>query len=232
MNKLNHSTLGNIVIVENVRARRVTMRVRDGEIIACIPVGMNMNELTVVIDENEKKLQTLLQKVVPPIMFKSGFEKSSNGLTIRIIEHSEKSTIVRYKGNVLSILCPLNSDYKSKELQSKIKVGLERGLKYYGKHFLPGKVSQLAKLHNIEIKEVKVTGSRSKWGSCNSKRIINLSCFSLFLPPHLLEYLILHELTHTFEMNHSPRFYAKLNQLCGGNHEMLKKELKGEKMLF
>lgn len=232
MNKLNHSTLGNIVVVENVRARRVTMRVRDGVIVASIPVGMNVNELATVIDENEKKLHILLQKAVPPLLFKYGYEKSSNGLTIRIVEHSERSTLVRYRENVLSIVCPLNSDYSSKELQTKIKVGLERGLKYYGKHFLPGKVSQLAKLHNIEIKEVKVTGSRSKWGSCNSKRIINLSCFSLLLPPHLLDYLILHELTHTFEMNHSSRFYAKLNQLCGGKHEMLKKELKKEKMLF
>lgn len=232
MNKLNHSTLGNIVVVENVRARRVTMRVRDGAIVASIPVGMDVNELTSVIDENEKKLRTLLQKAATPLLFKSGFERCSNGLTIRIIEHTEKSTLVRYRDNVLSIVCPLNSDYTSKELQTKIKVGLERGLKYYGKHFLPSKVNQWAKQHNIEIKEVKVTGSRSKWGSCNSKRIINLSCFSLLLPPQLLDYLILHELTHTFEMNHSPRFYAKLNQLCGGKHEMLKMQLKKEKMLF
>lgn len=232
MNKLNHSTLGNIVVVENVRARRVTMRVRDGVIVASIPVGMNVDELAAIIDENEKKLHTLKQKAIPTLLLRCGYEKSSNGLTIRIVEHSEKSTLVRYRDNVLSIVCPHNSDYNSKELQTKIKVGLERGLKYYGKHFLPGKVNQLAKQHNIEIKEVKVTGSRSKWGSCNSKRIINLSCFSLLLPPHLLDYLILHELTHTFEMNHSSRFYAKLNQLCGGKHEMLKKELKREKMLF
>lgn len=232
MNKLNHSTLGNIVVVENVRARRVTMRVRDGVIVASIPVGMNVDELAAIIDENEKKLHTLKQKATPTLLLRCGYEKSSNGLTIRIVEHSEKSTLVRYRDNVLSIVCPHDSDYNSKELQTKIKVGLERGLKYYGKHFLPGKVNQLAKQHNIEIKEVKVTGSRSKWGSCNSKRIINLSCFSLLLPPHLLDYLILHELTHTFEMNHSPRFYAKLNQLCGGKHEMLRKELKKEKMLF
>jgi hypothetical protein len=58
------------------------------------------------------------------------------------------------------------------------------------------------------IGEVKLKYTRSRWGSCSSRRNINLSTRLLFAPQRVLDYVIVHELAHLVEMNHSSRFWA------------------------
>lgn len=58
------------------------------------------------------------------------------------------------------------------------------------------------------IGEVKLKYTRSRWGSCSSQGTINLSTRLLFAPQRVLDYVIVHELAHRLEMNHSPRFWS------------------------
>ena len=62
-------------------------------------------------------------------------------------------------------------------------------------------VTQLSP-NNVTIKDVK-----TKWGSCSSKRNLNFNAKLAMLPPHLLDYIIVHELCHIKEMNHSTKFW-------------------------
>lgn len=60
---------------------------------------------------------------------------------------------------------------------------------------------------NEEIDNIKLKNNQSNWGSCSTKRNINLSSRLLFAPMDVLDYVIIHELAHLKEMNHSPRFW-------------------------
>ena len=60
------------------------------------------------------------------------------------------------------------------------------------------------------VNRVFVKELRSRWGSCSSRRNVNLNCRLLFLPPDLVRHVMLHELCHLLEMNHSAAFYAHL----------------------
>ena len=73
---------------------------------------------------------------------------------------------------------------------------------------------------------VKITGSRGRWGSCSGTGSINLSCYLMLLPPHLMDYVLLHELSHTKEMNHGPRFWELLDSMTGGRARALRAELR------
>lgn len=91
---------------------------------------------------------------------------------------------------------------------------------------LPQLIAQLAKEHGFRYQRLNIRKSRTRWGSCSSKGTISLSLYLMRLPAHLIEYVILHELCHTIEMNHSPAFWELLNQHTDGKAKSLRKELK------
>jgi hypothetical protein len=66
---------------------------------------------------------------------------------------------------------------------------------------------------------------RSRWGSCSGSRSIRLNTRMIHLPPHLIDYVVVHELCHLKEMNHSPRFWALVSRALP-EYEALRRELR------
>jgi predicted metal-dependent hydrolase len=102
----------------------------------------------------------------------------------------------------------------------------ENELRARAKHYLPVEMQRLAQLHGFLYKQVKIRKSRTRWGSCSSKGTINLSFYLMLLPVHLIEYVLLHELCHTVEMNHSAAFWLLLDKHTEGRAKVLRKELR------
>lgn len=71
---------------------------------------------------------------------------------------------------------------------------------------------------------LKLSNTRSEWGSCNARREIRLNWRLVQLPPVLAEYVVAHEVAHLVELNHSPRFWALVEKLMPG-HAALRREL-------
>ena len=72
---------------------------------------------------------------------------------------------------------------------------------------------------------VAISNAQSRWGSCNSRGQVRLSWRLLQAPPHIINYVICHELAHLKQMNHSAKFYAVVEQLFP-NYNAAEKELK------
>lgn len=86
-----------------------------------------------------------------------------------------------------------------------------------GKHFRPAitqRVHELNQLHfQKEVKSVNLKYNSSNWGSCSTRGNINISTRLLFAPNDVIDYVIIHELTHLIEMNHSPKFWKLVKQV-------------------
>jgi hypothetical protein len=72
----------------------------------------------------------------------------------------------------------------------------------------------LAALHQLSVCRVTVRNQRSRWGSCSRRGTISLNWRLIQTPPSVRDYLILHELMHLREMNHSHRFWREVERVC------------------
>ncbi len=83
----------------------------------------------------------------------------------------------------------------------------------------------LAAKIGVETPPLTLSNAQSRWGSCNSRGEVRLSWRLLQAPPHIINYVICHELAHLKQMNHSAKFYAVLESLFP-NYKAAEKELK------
>lgn len=126
----------------------------------------------------------------------------------------------------LTLLCPTGTDFAAPERQQWLVQVLTEQLRKQARRLLPGRLNALSQAHSLPYSRVSVNSARTRWGSCSSRKSINLSLFLMLLPSHLIDYVLLHELCHTREMNHGPRFWALLNRLTGNRAIALRKELR------
>ena len=80
------------------------------------------------------------------------------------------------------------------------------------------------KTYNFQFNRVSIKDQKTCWGSCSSKKNLNFNYKILFLPQELADYIIVHELCHTEELNHSPKFWDLVAQTIP-NHKTLRKQL-------
>lgn len=86
-------------------------------------------------------------------------------------------------------------------------------------------INRHATLMNVQFKNVGITRAEKRWGSCSSNGNINFSYRMAMLPDHLVEYIVVHELVHILEMNHSRNFWNKV-QYYYSNYLFARDELK------
>lgn len=99
-------------------------------------------------------------------------------------------------------------------------------LRLFARSYLPKRLYELAASVGIDVSGVTIKNLSSRWGSCSTRRHINLSLWLMLAPPRLIDYVMYHELTHVSEMNHGPRFWALLDTYTEGCARQLDREMK------
>lgn len=81
---------------------------------------------------------------------------------------------------------------------------------------ISGAVERWGDTMGLRPKRVQVRDQRSKWGACTARGTVTLNWRLIKAPPEVLEYVVIHELAHLRELNHSPRFWAIVEAHCPG----------------
>jgi len=97
--------------------------------------------------------------------------------------------------------------------------------KSIAKHQITKRVHEINSLYNHNINLISVRNQRTRWGSCSEHGNLNFSYRLIFLPPEICDYVIVHELCHLAELNHSTTFWA-LVETTIPNYKALKRRLR------
>jgi predicted metal-dependent hydrolase len=142
----------------------------------------------------------------------------------RVLPKLKNQLSAKLENEILTIRYSPDFDFQQANNQAVIKNIVKKFITDDAKKYLPQRLTHIADNHGFEFNEVKINSAKSRWGSCNSKRNINLSCYLMLLPLQLIDYVLAHELCHTRQMNHSPKFYDELNKIFP-NFSELKQEI-------
>ena len=78
---------------------------------------------------------------------------------------------------------------------------------------IPPRVSYYANLMGVSYGRITIRAQKSRWGSCSAKGNLNFNCLLMLTPPEVQNYVIVHELCHRKQMNHSPVFWREVEQI-------------------
>ena len=79
---------------------------------------------------------------------------------------------------------------------------------------LPEKVSRFAQQLGVSYGRITIRSQRTRWGSCSAKGNLNFNCLLMLCPEEVQDYVVIHELCHRKEMNHSTAFWAEVERHC------------------
>jgi len=103
---------------------------------------------------------------------------------------------------------------RSRLLASRRPASLDRELRDRARRELPPQLLALAAHHGLEVRRVSIRNQRSRWGSCSSRGHISLNFRLLLMPDFVREYILIHELMHMRQANHSIRFWRLVEAAC------------------
>ncbi|MCE8465001.1 SprT family zinc-dependent metalloprotease [Bacteroides nordii] len=217
--------LGTLVIRVNARAKSLVFRTKNDAIYVSVPPGTTSADVTNAIDQLRVKLRGLKEKVVRPLI-DLNYQIDTEYFKLSLVSGQRDKFLAHSELGEMRIICPPTADFADENLQVWLRKVIEEALRRNAKIILPPRLYMLSEQHKLPYKSVKINSSRGRWGSCSARKAINLSYFLVLLPKHLIDYVLLHELSHTREMNHGDRFWALLNSMTGGKAFELREELK------
>ena len=81
------------------------------------------------------------------------------------------------------------------------------------KRIIPQRVRYYAEVMGVTYGRITIRMQKSRWGSCSGKGNLNFNCLLMRTPEEIVDYVVVHELCHLKEMNHSPRFWAEVEKI-------------------
>lgn len=130
----------------------------------------------------------------------------------------------RIANNEIRVTLPTSRNPADPAAQNVAHKASLRALRKEAEALLPQRLDALAQQTGLSYTHVSVKRLKSRWGSCDSNQAITLNIFLMQLPWHLIDYVLVHELTHTKVMRHGAPFWEEMERHLP-NAKKLRKEM-------
>ena len=214
------------VIRSDRRKRSVSFEVRDERVTVRVPKRLSEKHLCEFIVKRTPWIIAKLKEArerpsIKPKEYVNGeaFPYFGHDYCLKIDTCDEKS--VELRDGYLRIAL-LRTDTKPRETAQRL---LESWYKDQVSAYLKEKVAQFAKVIGVSPKSIIVKSYKSRWGSCSPKGDLSFNWRLVFMPHPIIDYVVVHELCHMLELNHSKRFWQHVEHHIP-NHRARRNALK------
>lgn len=195
-----------LVVVRHPRARRYLLRLLpNGSARVTIPRHGSILEGRRFAEKQtgwlEQQLRRLTNRLVGQQDWQIGSAILFYGETIKI--EAVEPGIVRIRSELIQ-----------SGTANNLRPAIQKHLHQLAARELPPKVLALAVQHGLNVTRVSVRNQRTRWGSCSRRGTISLNWRLIQVPQFVCDYIILHELMHLRQMNHSPKFWEEVRNAC------------------
>lgn len=206
MSTINDEEFGTIAVRRSARASHVRIRVApNGTLRASMPLYAPVFMLKRLIKNSRGELRTMLATQMPTYEFENGMQiGKSHTLVVR---PSMNGLHVERHGQQIIVSLPVDDTLASPGVSQAIREVVIPALRIEAKSYLPKRLSYLAKQMGYSYERVRFSHASGRWGSCSSSGTISLNIALMKLPHELIDYVLVHELCHTAQMNHSDAFW-------------------------
>lgn len=197
--------------------RTVGMRISAEGLVVHAPKRISLSELEKLLltkaEWIQRKLQAQAKNSQPPIRWLDNTELLLLGapITLRVKQDSRNRAVqlnpAEYAEATLLVATPTPEDEAA--IARKVQ-------QWYRKHALPDfhrRLQLFSTRLGVATPSLFLSSAKTRWGSCNSRSEVRLNWRLIQAPPHIINYVICHELAHLKEMNHSARFWAVVASL-------------------
>lgn len=200
------------ILKVSAKRRTIGLRVDVNGLTVHIPKRVAQHTVESLLQDKSdwitRKLAEMQQRP-QPFEWQDGATLQHLGQDIQLsLRHDARNRAVEFDGARLYLALPTPDD--TRLVQRKVA-------QWYAKQAradFTRRIELLAAKLGVPIPPLFLSSARTRWGSCNSKGEIRLHWRLIQAPPHIIHYVVAHELAHLKEMNHSAKFWAWVGMLC------------------
>lgn len=218
--------LGKIIIPyeerKSKRIKRISIRVTPDKVRVSAPARATKREILAFIDKNSEwilenwsKLQETIHK--PSLRFyESGVKVPYLGkdLEVLITETEQRMIKIRYETESYSLSIAIPQEISHEQKQEAIRGILEKWYKQKTRGIFQEKLDAWSRVMGLTYNQFRLKEQKTRWGSCSSLGNINLNWRAVMAPESVIDYLVIHELSHLKYLNHSQEFWNFVARYC------------------
>lgn len=201
-------TVGEVLVRRHHLARSVRIKLSTkGQLVASVPPKMPLFMIKRAIKSSRSDLQQMKNQYQSAQSYTDGMQIGQSHHLAVVRSNIDAEVKVRRKGQTILATVPTDWEVSDAAVQSVIQAEVVKALRKEANAYAVKRLAFLSKRHGYSYETTRLSHAGTRWGSCSSSGTISLNIALMKLPIELIDYVLIHELCHTREMNHSSRFW-------------------------
>lgn len=199
----------------SARARLIRMQVdSQGQFMLVAPMRTSESEIRRFIERNhswiekQRAKREAVSELRPDFNYHTGdlFYYFGEPVTLRVIASSKKRPILKIRENVM--FAEIHEGLSDSEGRKVIKSAVERFYRSKAEEVIHDRLEHFNEHYGFQYFKVTLRNQKTRWGSCSHAGNLNFNWRLIMAPIEVIDYVVVHELCHLKEMNHSYRFWS------------------------